>query len=58
MTITLEKRTVYGNDLYYPKSYVVELETLTKQKTLSLHHIKALKAMGFTFELEQSLLTV
>lgn len=53
-TITVEKKNVYGNELIYPTNYVIELQTLTGQKTLSFKHIHALKEMGFKFELSQN----
>lgn len=49
-TIKVEVRTEYGNERIYPVTFQKELNTLTKQKTLSKGHIEALKKMGFNFE--------
>ena len=49
-TIYLKQRNIYGQDLYYPRNFVPQLEALTGQKTLQCRHIRALRKMGFKFE--------
>ncbi len=48
MEIYVEKKTVYGNTLYYPACWNAKTFCrLTNQKTLSLGHIRDIKVLGF-----------
>lgn len=49
-TIKVKIREVYGVERIYPVNFIEELEVLTGTKTLTRKHIKALKSLGFTFE--------
>lgn len=53
MVIQVIRKSSYGNEYIYPLTNQRELETLTKQKTLTKANIEALKALGITFELKQ-----
>jgi hypothetical protein len=51
MTIKVEKRRVYGNDLIYIKSAHAEaIKTLTGKLTIDKRDIEALKTLGFDVE--------
>ena len=46
MEVYVEKRTVYGNTLYYPACWNAKTFCrLTNQKTLSLGHIRDIKVL-------------
>ena len=49
-TITLRKREVYGNELYYvvDKDQAKAISILTGQKTVTERNIGALKLLGYT----------
>jgi len=50
MNLTIELKTVYGNDLIYPVcDKASKLCSLTNQKTFSQSAIKILKELGYTF---------
>lgn len=51
--ITIEVKSVYGNELYYPQNYQKELYTLTGCKTLTQAHIHALNGLGIKFNVIQ-----
>lgn len=57
MTLTVIKKTVYGNDMIYPaceasKQFCLLIGT----KTLTPRHIETIKDLGYTFALEQQLI--
>jgi uncharacterized protein YhbP (UPF0306 family) len=49
-TITLRKREVYGNELFYvvDKDQAKAISILTGQKTVTERNIGALKLLGYT----------
>lgn len=50
MNLTIELKTVYGNDLVYPIcNKAIKLCQLTNQKTFSKFAINKLKELGYTF---------
>jgi len=50
MNLTIELKTVYGNDLIYPVcDKAKKLCSLTNQKTFSQFAIQKLKELGYTF---------
>jgi len=50
MNLTIELKTVYGNDYVYPIcNKAIKLCQLTKQKTFSKFAINKLKELGYTF---------
>ena len=50
MNLTIELKTVYGNDLIYPIcNKAIKLSQLTNQKTFSKFAINKLKELGYTF---------
>lgn len=51
LSITIEVKEVYGNELYYPQTFIKELKTLTRTTTLTAEHISALVNMGFRFNI-------
>lgn len=53
MTIRVEIKQVYGKDTIYPLTNQEALQQLTGNKTLTATSVKALKALGFTFEIVQ-----
>ena len=55
--IIVEIRNVYGNERIYPVNYIDQLQKLTGSITLSKTHIKALKELGFSFEVKKQELT-
>lgn len=64
MTIDLKviryyRKDVWGQTLCYPVDYMIEIQTLTGQKTLKASFFKAFEGMGFKFEevLESSIKT-
>ena len=50
MTIEVDVRTEYGQQRIYPVSHRRQIEMLTKQKTLSLGQIFALRQLGIEVE--------
>ena len=54
--IQVNVKMVYGSERIYPLNYINELQTLTRQKTLSREQVKCLKNMGFTFEVKNNTL--
>ena len=50
MNLTIELKTVYGNDLVYPIcNKAIKLCQLTNQKTFSKFAINKRKELGYTF---------
>ena len=50
MNLTIELKTVYGNDLIYPVcDKAKKLCQITNQKTFSQFAIQKLKEVGYTF---------
>ena len=50
MNLTIELKTVYGNELIYPIcNKAIKLCQLTNQKTFSKFAINKLKELGYTF---------
>jgi len=50
MNLTIELKTVYGNDLIYPVcDKAIKLCQITNQKTFSQFAIQKLKEVGYTF---------
>jgi hypothetical protein len=50
MNLTIELKTVYGNNLVYPIcNKAIKLCQLTNQKTFSKFAINKLKELGYTF---------
>jgi hypothetical protein len=56
--IKVKRESHYGKTFIYPITHAKALEDLTGQKTLTEKSIKALKALGFSFELIQEPLSV
>jgi hypothetical protein len=51
--ITIEIKTVYGNEsIYITSEHKEQVSSLTGKKTISRDDIKALKALGFNFEVK------
>lgn len=51
--ITIEKRNIYGNDLYYPAcSKSEQFCILTGKKTLGLRELNVIKNIGFEIDLK------
>jgi len=47
MTVTIEARTVYGNETIYPIGAMAEhVQQLTGKKTVSIGDIRALQGLG------------
>ena len=47
MTVTIETRTVYGNEMIYPIGAMAEhVQQLTGKKTVDLSDLRALQALG------------
>jgi hypothetical protein len=51
MTLEIEVKSVYGNDLIYPLTHTEEIRVLTGKKTLSVLQLNALKEMGLEVKL-------
>tara|TARA_R110000868_G_scaffold11287_1_gene55199 strand:- start:260 stop:436 length:177 start_codon:yes stop_codon:yes gene_type:complete len=52
MKVLITKKTVYGNDMFYPANEQAELfASIAGQKTLSYATLKAAEKLGFTVEL-------
>jgi len=50
MNLTIEIKSVYGNELIYPVcDKAIKLCSLTAYKTFSKHAISTLKSLGYTF---------
>lgn len=50
-TIQIQRKHHYGVDNIYPVSHVEELRALTGTVTLHTRHLKALRKLGFEFEM-------
>lgn len=49
MTITVQVRNVYGNDLVYPMDDTALLfARLLQVKTFNFHHLQTIKALGYS----------
>ena len=51
MTVTVEHRTVYGNEMFYPIGEGAEhVQQLTGKKTVDIDDIRALQALGIEID--------
>ena len=53
--IKIAVKVVNDKNVYIPLSNEKELEVLTNNKTLSYEQIQALKALGFSFDVQREL---
>jgi len=53
-TITVRKKTVYGNDLFYPVCETAEVfADISGQKTLTPYVLRRIKLLGYEIEITQ-----
>jgi hypothetical protein len=54
MTITVRRKTVYGNEIIYPVcDTAINLTLLGNSKTLTPRQVNIIKALGYKIVLEQ-----
>lgn len=50
MFVDLEKRTIYGNDVWYVRSnHDIAIQALTGRRTIITNDFNALESLGFEF---------
>jgi len=58
-TVKVKARQVYGNWLLYPNNSAADhFAELAGTKTLSLHNLRLIKALGFTVEQTQETISI